>query len=50
MDQRPQPTPRRSFRRFLPITTRWMDDDVYGHVNNAGLRVGRLGTSSVRAS
>lgn len=25
---------RRDFRHFLPITTRWMDNDVYGHVNN----------------
>ncbi len=22
------------FQYFLPITTRWMDNDVYGHVNN----------------
>lgn len=22
------------FRHFLPITTRWSDNDVYGHVNN----------------
>jgi len=22
------------FRHFLPITTRWMDNDAYGHVNN----------------
>lgn len=22
------------FRHFLPITTRWADNDVYGHVNN----------------
>ena len=22
------------FRHFLTITTRWMDNDVYGHVNN----------------
>jgi acyl-CoA thioester hydrolase len=22
------------YRYFLPITTRWMDNDVYGHVNN----------------
>jgi acyl-CoA thioester hydrolase len=28
-------TPRRAdYRWFLPITTRWMDNDVYGHVNN----------------
>jgi acyl-CoA thioester hydrolase len=32
--------PRRSFgrradyRHFLPITTRWMDNDLYGHINN----------------
>ena len=23
-----------AYRRFVPITTRWMDNDVYGHVNN----------------
>ncbi|NRD43077.1 MULTISPECIES: thioesterase family protein [Corallococcus] len=22
------------YRFFLPITTRWMDNDVYGHINN----------------
>ena len=27
--------PRRAdYRWFLPIPTRWMDNDVYGHVNN----------------
>ncbi|WP_395142188.1 acyl-CoA thioesterase [Schlegelella aquatica] len=31
---RPQPEPRRAYPYFLPITTRWMDNDVYGHVNN----------------
>ena len=31
---RPQPAPRDAFRRFVPITTRWMDNDVYGHINN----------------
>ncbi|HWP19935.1 MAG TPA: thioesterase family protein [Burkholderiaceae bacterium] len=31
---RPQPEPRTAYRHFLPITTRWMDNDVYGHVNN----------------
>jgi acyl-CoA thioester hydrolase len=96
-DRRP-PERRESYRWFLDIPTRWMDNDVYGHVNNvvyysyfdtiinrylidvgrfdlhaapvigitpetfcrfhrafaypetveAGLRVGRLGTSSVR--
>ncbi len=25
---------RESFRNFQTITTRWMDNDVYGHVNN----------------
>jgi acyl-CoA thioester hydrolase len=25
---------RDAYRHFLPITTRWMDNDVYGHVNN----------------
>jgi acyl-CoA thioester hydrolase len=25
---------REYFRHFLPITTRWGDNDVYGHVNN----------------
>ncbi len=29
-----QPEPRSAFRHFLPIATRWMDNDVYGHVNN----------------
>jgi acyl-CoA thioester hydrolase len=28
------PEPRTSYRHFLPIPTRWMDNDVYGHVNN----------------
>ncbi|MCY7358514.1 MAG: acyl-CoA thioesterase [Rudanella sp.] len=28
------PKNRTDFRYFLPITTRWMDNDVYGHVNN----------------
>ncbi len=25
---------RARYRRFIPITTRWSDNDVYGHVNN----------------
>lgn len=25
---------RESYRHFLSIATRWMDNDVYGHVNN----------------
>jgi acyl-CoA thioester hydrolase len=27
-------TPRSAFPHFLAIPTRWMDNDVYGHVNN----------------
>ncbi|MEO8650695.1 MAG: thioesterase family protein [Hyphomicrobiaceae bacterium] len=95
---RPKPGKRSDYVEFMPIQTRWMDNDVYGHVNNvvyysyfdtvvnlylinpggldfhnapivgimaetmcryyrsiaypeaidAGIRVGRLGTSSVR--
>jgi acyl-CoA thioester hydrolase len=32
---RPPPPSRADFRHFVPITTRWMDNDPYGHVNNA---------------
>ncbi len=28
------PVLRSAFRYFQPITTRWMDNDIYGHVNN----------------
>lgn len=31
---RPPPPTRADFRWFLPITTRWMDNDPFGHVNN----------------
>jgi acyl-CoA thioester hydrolase len=31
---RPPPPVRADFRWFLPITTRWMDNDPFGHVNN----------------
>lgn len=31
---RPGPEPREAYRAFIPITTRWLDNDVYGHVNN----------------
>ena len=34
MSHRPQPEPRSAYRRFSTITTRWMDNDAYGHVNN----------------
>ena len=32
----PKPAPgiRADYATFLPITTRWMDNDVFGHVNN----------------
>ena len=32
--QRPRPQPRRAYRAFREISTRWMDNDIYGHVNN----------------
>lgn len=32
---RPPPGTRADYRLFLPLTTRWMDNDVMGHVNNA---------------
>ncbi len=35
VDERPMPRLRGDYRRFAPIATRWMDNDVYGHVNNA---------------
>ena len=31
---RPQPHTRLAYRHFITITTRWMDNDVYRHVNN----------------
>ncbi len=31
---RPEPLPRDHYRVFRDIPTRWMDNDVYGHVNN----------------
>lgn len=31
---RPQRAARDAYRLFRPIGTRWMDNDVYGHVNN----------------
>ena len=33
MSDRPAPV-RDDFRHFMAIPTRWMDNDVYGHVNN----------------
>lgn len=31
---KPQPEHRDAYKAFRPITTRWMDNDAYGHVNN----------------
>lgn len=31
---KPQAEPRSAYRVFRPISTRWSDNDVYGHVNN----------------
>ncbi len=31
---RQQPSTRDAYRHFITITTRWMDNDVYRHVNN----------------
>ncbi len=33
MDRKP-PGARAAYRQFLPITTRFIDNDVFGHVNN----------------
>jgi acyl-CoA thioester hydrolase len=34
LTERARPEPRSSYRHFLPIQTRWADNDAYGHVNN----------------
>ena len=31
---KPPPSRRDIYRHFLAIPTRWMDNDIYGHVNN----------------
>ncbi|CAN7411784.1 acyl-CoA thioesterase [Trinickia sp. LjRoot230] len=31
---KPRTLLRQAYAHFLPITTRWMDNDAYGHVNN----------------
>ncbi len=31
---RPRPEPRAAYRAWRSISTRWMDNDQYGHVNN----------------
>jgi acyl-CoA thioester hydrolase len=33
-DARPEPGRRNQYAMFMPVQTRWMDNDVYGHVNN----------------
>ena len=32
--ERPARTSRGDYPRFVPLSTRWHDNDVYGHVNN----------------
>ncbi|MCO5146644.1 MAG: acyl-CoA thioesterase [Aquamicrobium sp.] len=34
MSERPAPSPRAGYRAFRTIATRWMDNDIYGHMNN----------------
>lgn len=34
MAERPAPRTRADYRFFSTITTRWEDNDIYGHVNN----------------
>lgn len=31
---KPVPPVREDYRAFYPLTTRWADNDIYGHVNN----------------
>ena len=33
-EAKPQPEPRSAYKVFRTISTRWMDNDAYGHVNN----------------
>jgi acyl-CoA thioester hydrolase len=35
MSARKPPETRSAYVHFAPVQTRWMDNDVYGHVNNA---------------
>src|SRR6202789_1329298 len=32
---RQTPLGREAFARFVPVSTRWSDNDPYGHINNA---------------
>ena len=34
MSARPAPSTRADYRAFYQIQTRWMDNDIYGHMNN----------------
>jgi acyl-CoA thioester hydrolase len=34
MAERPRPSGRSAYRIFRPVTTRWSDNDIYGHMNN----------------
>jgi len=34
MSERPSPDARNAYRHYLPIQTRWHDNDTYGHVNS----------------
>ena len=34
MSERPAPLTRSAYRAFQTIATRWMDNDIYGHMNN----------------
>ena len=34
MTSRPTVAPRSRYRRFIPLSTRWRDNDAYGHLNN----------------
>lgn len=34
MSDRQEPGKRQDYRHFTTIGTRWMDNDVYGHINN----------------
>jgi acyl-CoA thioester hydrolase len=36
---RPTPLGREAFARFVPVSTRWSDNDPYGHINNAAYYV-----------
>ena len=37
--RRPTPLGREAFARFVPMSTRWSDNDPYGHINNAAYYV-----------